>query len=65
MTRAEIQENIDRNRNEIDKFLGVDLPLDIIYFNVRRLSQSNERLIEKLRLTSPLNEIKRITPQSK
>jgi hypothetical protein len=43
-----IKAKIEKNRNEIDRFLGVDLPLDIIYFNVRRLSASNERLIKQL-----------------
>lgn len=46
--KNEIQAKIDKNRNEIDSFLHVDLPLDIIYFNIRRLTASNERLIKQL-----------------
>ena len=43
-----IKVKIDKNREEIDRFLNADLPLDIIYFNIRRLSASNERLLSKL-----------------
>ena len=48
MTKEEIQKKIDKNREEINNLMHVDLPLDIIYFNVRRLARSNERLIEML-----------------
>lgn len=48
MDNEAIKVKIDKNREEIDKFLNVDLPLDIIYFNIRRLSASNERLIKQL-----------------
>lgn len=48
MDNEAIKAKIDKNREEIDKFLSVDLPIDIIYFNIRRLSSSNERLIKSL-----------------
>lgn len=48
MTKEEIQTKIDKNRDEINSLLSVDLPLDIIYFNVRRLTRINERLIKQL-----------------
>jgi hypothetical protein len=48
INKEAIRAKIEKNRNEIDRFLGVDLPLEIVYFNVRRLSASNERLIKQL-----------------
>jgi len=48
MEEQEIKAKIEKNREEIDRFLHVDLPLDIIYFNIRRLSASNERLLKQL-----------------
>ena len=49
MEEQEIRNKIEKNREKIDQFLHVDLPLDIIYFNIRVLAASNERLIEKLK----------------
>lgn len=43
-----IKIKIEKNRKEIERFLNVDLPLDIVYFNIRILSASNEKLIKKL-----------------
>lgn len=43
-----IQNRISKNREEINKFLNVDLPLDIIYYNVRILTARNERLTKQL-----------------
>ena len=48
MDTQTIKNKIEKNRKEINWFLNNDLPLDIIYFNVRRLSASNERLIKLL-----------------
>lgn len=48
MNKEEIEAKIEKNRNEIQKFLNSDLPLDIVYFNVRIFAKMNERLIEKL-----------------
>lgn len=47
-TKEQIEKQIEKNRDGIHALMGVDLPLDIIYFNVRRLSASNERLIKEL-----------------
>ncbi len=38
------KKKVAKNRDEIHNFLSADLPLDIIYFNVRRLAAQNERL---------------------
>lgn len=48
MDKKQIEAQIEKNRANIDRFLNIDLPLDIIYFNVRILAASNERLIKKL-----------------
>lgn len=46
MDHQEIQDKIKKNREEINRFLHMDLPLDILYFNIRRLSANNEKLIK-------------------
>ena len=43
-----IKEDIDKNRDQIDKFLNSNLPLEVIYYNIRILSERNERLIKEL-----------------
>lgn len=48
MDKAEIQESINKNRDEIQRFLSSELPLDIIEFNIKILSNRNERLIKQL-----------------
>ena len=48
MTDQEIRIAIEKNRDEINNFLLSELPLDIIYFNVRILAARNERLIKQL-----------------
>jgi hypothetical protein len=48
MTKIEIQKDIDNNRNEIQRFLTSELPIDIIRFNIEILSSRNERLIKQL-----------------
>lgn len=50
MEIEEMQKKIDRNRDIIERFLSVDLPIDIIYLNIRTLAKQNERLIEKIKL---------------
>ena len=52
MSKAEdkaIQKRIDNNRDEIQRFLSSELPLDIIKFNITIISNRNERLIKKLK----------------
>lgn len=49
MTKKEISTQIDKNREEINRLLHVDLPIDVIYHNVRILSSRNERLINQLK----------------
>lgn len=48
MTSIEIKAKIDKNREEIDKLLNNDLPLDLVYFNIRKLAASNDRLTKQL-----------------
>ena len=47
MTILEIDKAIENNRDEINNYLLSELPLDIIYFNVRILAARNEELIKK------------------
>ena len=47
-SKAEKEKQIEANRNSISKFLECDLPLDIIYHNIRILSRQNERLIKEI-----------------
>lgn len=48
MTDEEIQLKIDKNRDEINKILHMDWPLELVYVRIRMLSAQNEKLIEKL-----------------
>lgn len=45
-----LQNRIDKNRNEIDKWLNGDYPLEIIYMRIKMLSAQNEKLISQLKL---------------
>lgn len=48
MSKQKIEQQIESNRNQIDKILNSDLPLDLVYFNIRILAKMNEKLIKKL-----------------
>ena len=43
-----IKLRIEKNRDEINSLLHRDIPLDLLYYNIRRLNASNERLISLL-----------------
>ena len=47
-TIEEKKQQIEANRNRISKFLECDLPIDIIYHNIKILSKHNERLIKEI-----------------
>jgi hypothetical protein len=47
-SKKELENHISKNRDEIDKFLSADLPIEIISFNIKRLSKTNERLIKEI-----------------
>lgn len=49
MNRKEIYDKIQKNRNEINRLLSADLPIDIISHNINILAQRNERLIDELK----------------
>lgn len=51
MNEQKIKDKINANREEIHKLLECNLPLSIVYHNIRRLSAQNERLIEQLKST--------------
>lgn len=44
-----LRKRIDKNRDEIDKWLNGDYPLDLVYMRIRMLSAQNERLISQLK----------------
>ncbi len=48
-TSTTIIERIDKNRDEIDKWLNGDYPLGLVYMRIRMLSAQNERLISQLK----------------
>jgi hypothetical protein len=45
-SKDSIQADIDKNRDLIDKALNADMPLDMLYEIIRRLSAKNEKLIK-------------------
>ena len=47
-----LRKRIDKNRDEIDKWLNGDYPLDLVYMRIRMLSAQNERLISQLKAVS-------------
>ena len=47
-----LRKRIDKNRDEIDKWLNGDYPLDLVYMRIRMLSAQNERLISQLKAIS-------------
>ena len=47
-TEAEIKEKISKNREQIERLLNNDFPLNFIYAKIRALSKENERLIEQI-----------------
>lgn len=46
--KAQLQQRIDKNRDQIDLILHQDWPLELVYIRVNMLSAQNERLIAKL-----------------
>jgi hypothetical protein len=44
-----LRKRIDKNRDEIDKWLNGDYPIDLVYMRIRMLSAQNERLISQLK----------------
>ena len=49
LCKVALQKKIDKNRDEIDKWLNGDYPLDLVYMRIRMLSAQNERLISQLK----------------
>lgn len=47
-SKESIQSRIDKNRDEIDRLLNTNIPLDLIYIRVNMLKDQNEELIKKL-----------------
>ena len=48
MNKEQIQQKIDKNREEIHKLLYSDFPLELLYIRVNMLTAQNLILIEKL-----------------
>jgi len=48
MSKEQIQQKIDKNREEINNLLHKDLPLDFIYMRINMITAQNESLIQKL-----------------
>lgn len=46
--RTKAEKQIESNRDQIGKFLDSELPLEIIYHNIRILSRQNEKLIKAM-----------------
>jgi len=49
MDNAQLREQINKNRDEIEKLLSSELPIDIVKFNIEILSARNERFIKQLK----------------
>jgi len=49
LSKVTLQERIDKNRDEINRWLNTDCPLDLVYMRIRMLSAQNERLISQLK----------------
>lgn len=47
-SKESIQSRIDKNRDEIDRLLSKNIPLDLLYIRVNMLKDQNEELIKKL-----------------
>jgi hypothetical protein len=47
-TKKETEKQIEKNRDEINNLLSQDFPLDLVYWNIRRLAAQNERLLSEL-----------------
>lgn len=48
MTKEQIQEKINKNREQINELLYSDFPLELLYIRVNMLTAQNLILIEKL-----------------
>ena len=49
LCEVDLRKRIDKNRDEIDKWLNGDYPLELVYMRIRMLSAQNERLISQLK----------------
>ena len=49
LCEAALRKRIDKNRDEIDKWLNGDYPLDLVYMQIRMLAAQNDRLISQLK----------------
>lgn len=49
LCEADLRKRIDKNRDEIDKWLNGHYPLDLVYMRIIMLSAQNERLISQLK----------------
>lgn len=49
LCKVALQKRIDNNREEINKWLGGDYPLELVYMRIRMLSSQNDRLISQLK----------------
>jgi len=48
----EVRELVEKNRDEINNLLTSDLPIGLIYFNIRKLTARNERLLNSINIPS-------------
>lgn len=49
MSKEQIQQKINKNREEINNLLHKDVPLDFLYMRVNMLTAQNESLINRLK----------------
>ncbi len=49
LSDSELREKIDKNRDEIHKWLSGNYPLDVVYMRIRMLSAQNDKLISQLK----------------
>ncbi len=49
LSQSDLHKKIDKNRDEINKWLSGNYPLDVVYMRIRMLSAQNDRLISQLK----------------
>jgi hypothetical protein len=49
LCKVTLENRINKNREEIDKWLNGDYPLNLVYMRIRMLTAQNERLISQLK----------------